>query len=155
MLCEWGTFTGREPPVHRTKQIVFCLFSFVVLINFFKMYFLFNLYFLKGHKLYAVQRSKREPPKAAVQSLYTEPSLGDVVMACGAVLAARDVHSKFTLCWDIVRPCTQTRASQMSCLRRMVCNILTHLIVSKLQGLPPTYNDAPMPGKSAGNLAMF
>lgn len=41
-------------------------------------------------------------------------------------------------------------AAQTSC-----AEVLTHLVVSKLQGLPPTYNNAPIFGKSTGDWQLF
>ena len=76
-----------------------------------------EVYVVKRHKLNAVQRSKREPPKAA-GSLNT-------VMVCGAMLVATNVvRSKFTLCLDIVRPrnhAGRQEQAKVSCLHHVQC----------------------------------
>ncbi len=48
----------------------------------------------------------------------------------------------------------QAGKSKPKCHVCIMCSVLKCLLVSKVQGLPPIYNNAPMPGKSAEDLAV-
>ena len=85
MLCGWGTFTGREPPVHRTKNPCCLGFPFFV-----STFFFYQSIFFEKTQVWAVQHLKWEPAKAAAQTLYKGLSLGHAFMACNAMLVATD-----------------------------------------------------------------